>query len=86
MAEDKLYLVPKPVVQDFTFGPETAAVFDDMLDRSVPMYGEIQRMIAELVGDFAVDGTNIVDLGCSTCRDVPRAGAAGQGRAVRRHR
>lgn len=68
MPEDRLYLVPKPVIQDFAFGPETAAVFDDMLDRSVPLYSEIQRMIAELVTDFAVDGTNIVDLGCSTCR------------------
>jgi tRNA (cmo5U34)-methyltransferase len=68
MAEDKLYLVPKPVVQDFSFGPETAAVFDDMLERSVPLYPEIQRMIGELVADFAVDGTNVVDLGCSTCR------------------
>jgi tRNA (cmo5U34)-methyltransferase len=68
MPEDKLYLVPKPVIQDFTFGPETAAVFDDMLERSVPMYAEIQRMIGELVSDFAVDGTNVIDLGCSTCR------------------
>jgi tRNA (cmo5U34)-methyltransferase len=68
MLQDKLYLAPKPVVQDFSFGPETAAVFDDMLERSVPMYAEIQRMIGELVADFAVDGTNIVDLGCSTCR------------------
>ena len=68
MREDKLFLVPKPVVHDFNFGPETAAVFDDMLERSVPMYAEIQRMIAELVSDFAIDGTNVVDLGCSTCR------------------
>jgi tRNA (cmo5U34)-methyltransferase len=39
-----------------------------MLERSVPLYPEIQRMIGELVADFAVDGTNVVDLGCSTCR------------------
>ena len=44
-----------------------ADTFDDMLDRSVPFYAEIQRMITELVGDFAVDGTNVYDLGCSTC-------------------
>jgi tRNA (cmo5U34)-methyltransferase len=37
-----------------------------MLDRSVPGYREIQRMICELAGDFAVDGTNVYDLGCST--------------------
>ncbi len=29
-------------------------------------YQEIQRMIAELASDFATDGTNIYDLGCST--------------------
>ena len=67
MGEDRLYIVPKPVVPDFNFGPETAAVFDDMLKRSVPFYPEIQRMIGELVADFAVEQTNVYDLGCSTC-------------------
>jgi tRNA (cmo5U34)-methyltransferase len=67
MGEDRLYAVPKPLVSDFTFGNETAVVFDDMLHRSVPFYDEIQRMIAEVVSDFAADGTNVYDLGCSTC-------------------
>lgn len=67
MAEDRLYVVPRQVVSDFSFGTETAAVFDDMLPRSVPFYSEIQRMIAEMAADFAVDGTNVYDLGCSTC-------------------
>jgi tRNA (cmo5U34)-methyltransferase len=53
-------------VTDFTFDANTTAVFDDMLHRSVPFYDEIQRMLTELVGDFAVDGTNVYDLGCST--------------------
>jgi tRNA (cmo5U34)-methyltransferase len=53
-------------VADFTFGEKVASVFDDMLDRSVPFYHEIQRMIAEMATDFAVEGTNIYDLGCST--------------------
>jgi tRNA (cmo5U34)-methyltransferase len=65
--KDRLFAVPKPLVSDFDFGTGTAAVFDDMLGRSVPFYGEIQRMITELVSDFAVDGTNVYDLGCSTC-------------------
>lgn len=55
------------MVPDFNFGPDTAAVFDDMLNRSVPFYAEIQRMIAEIVADIAVDRTNVYDLGCSTC-------------------
>ncbi len=37
-----------------------------MLDRSVPFYQEIQRMIAEMATDFAAPGTNVYDLGCST--------------------
>ena len=45
---------------------EVASVFDDMLVRSIPFYEEIQRMILEMVQDFAVDGTQIYDLGCST--------------------
>ena len=67
MPEDRLFVVPKPFVSDFNFGRETAEVFDDMLNRSVPFYAEIQRMIAEIATDFAVPGTNIYDLGCSTC-------------------
>jgi tRNA (cmo5U34)-methyltransferase len=34
--------------------------------RSVPFYGEIQRMSGEIAADFAVEGSNLYDLGCST--------------------
>ncbi|HWK99040.1 MAG TPA: carboxy-S-adenosyl-L-methionine synthase CmoA, partial [Parapedobacter sp.] len=40
--------------------------FDDMVERSVPYYSEIQRMIIEQVCEFAVPDTNVYDLGCST--------------------
>ncbi|HYU35756.1 MAG TPA: carboxy-S-adenosyl-L-methionine synthase CmoA [Thermoanaerobaculia bacterium] len=63
---DKIFAVPRPRIDDFNFGEETAVVFDDMLGRSVPFYDEIQRMVGELAGDFASEGTNIYDLGCST--------------------
>jgi tRNA (cmo5U34)-methyltransferase len=53
-------------VADFSFGEKVASVFDDMLDRSVPFYQEMQRMIAEMGADFATEGTNVYDLGCST--------------------
>jgi tRNA (cmo5U34)-methyltransferase len=53
-------------VSDFDFGEATAAVFDDMLDRSVPAYRELQRMIGELAATFAEPATRIYDLGCST--------------------
>ncbi|WP_237488139.1 carboxy-S-adenosyl-L-methionine synthase CmoA [Hufsiella ginkgonis] len=53
-------------VSDFKFGAKVASVFDDMVSRSVPYYGEIQRMIAELAADRVQPGTDIYDLGCST--------------------
>jgi tRNA (cmo5U34)-methyltransferase len=66
-AADRLFATPRHRLEDFNFGKETAAVFDDMLDRSVPFYAEIQRLVAELAADFAAEGTAIYDLGCSTC-------------------
>lgn len=65
-AKDEVFRHPEKNVADFAFGEKVASVFDDMLLRSVPFYEEIQRMIAELAADFAVDGTNVYDLGCST--------------------
>jgi tRNA (cmo5U34)-methyltransferase len=53
-------------VSDFKFGAQVARVFDDMVNRSVPYYGEIQRMIAELAADRVVEGSYVYDLGCST--------------------
>jgi len=64
---DTVFATLRPRVDDFSFNKQVTAVFDDMLDRSVPFYQEIQRMVAELVVDFAQPGTNVYDLGCSTC-------------------
>jgi tRNA (cmo5U34)-methyltransferase len=64
---DRLFAAPRPRIEDFDFGRETAVVFDDMLERSVPLYEEQQRMVGELAADFATDGSRLYDLGCSTC-------------------
>src|ERR1041385_488367 len=64
--KDEVFKERLKSVADFAFGEKVASVFDDMLLRSVPFYEEMQRMIAELSADFAVDGTNVYDLGCST--------------------
>ncbi len=64
--KDVVFNQPLDAIADFNFGEKVASVFDDMLDRSVPFYGEVQRMITEMAVDFAVEGTNIYDLGCST--------------------
>jgi len=64
--KDRVFSDKLEEVADFHFGEKVASVFDDMLDRSVPFYQEIQRMIGEMAGDFTVEGTNCYDLGCST--------------------
>ena len=66
MPKDKLFKQRQPIIKDFNFGKQTAVVFDDMLDRSVPFYAEVQRMMSEIAADFAVEGTHLYDLGCST--------------------
>lgn len=53
-------------VSDFKFGTTVVNVFDDMVNRSVPFYEEMQRMISELAADHALPGTVVYDLGCST--------------------
>jgi len=65
-ARDEIFRDNRGEVSDFNFGKPVADVFDDMLERSVPFYAEVQRMIGEMACDFAVAGTNIYDLGCST--------------------
>jgi tRNA (cmo5U34)-methyltransferase len=66
MSKDTLFQDKREFINDFDFGKNTAQVFDDMLNRSVPFYSEIQRMIAEIANYFAVKNTNLYDLGCST--------------------
>lgn len=66
MSKDEIFKENTPIIADFHFGKKVALVFDDMLERSVPFYREVQRMIVEMAVDFAVEGTNIYDLGCST--------------------
>ncbi len=65
-ARDKVFEFKDRQVSDFKFDKTVVSVFDDMVSRSVPFYDEMQRMSAELAADFAVDGTNVYDIGCST--------------------
>jgi len=62
--KDKVFLKNRKY-GDFCFDKNVATVFDDMLNRSVPMYQEIQRQISHLVNYFASEDKNIYDLGCS---------------------
>jgi len=66
MNKDELFKEPQEQMGDFCFGEKVVSVFDDMVSRSVPFYYEIQRMISEMAKDFATEGSNVYDLGCST--------------------
>jgi tRNA (cmo5U34)-methyltransferase len=66
MGKDEVFRDEIEKASDFKFGANVARVFDDMVNRSVPFYGEIQRMMAELAADYAKEGTDVYDLGCST--------------------
>ena len=65
-ARDQVFSDGKNTVGDFVFNDKVAAVFDDMVSRSVPFYDEIQRMITEIALDYATPGSRVYDLGCST--------------------
>lgn len=63
---DKIFHEARPAIGDFKFDRTVVTVFDDMVTRSVPYYVEIQRMLVEMVRDFAVPDSAVYDLGCST--------------------
>jgi len=67
---DRIYRSKLNKIKPFAFDEATADVFDDMLDRSIPWYGELQRFIALLTERFYVDGTYFYDIGCSTGNSI----------------
>jgi tRNA (cmo5U34)-methyltransferase len=76
MAKDRIFAQKTQAVADFNFGASTAEVFEDMLDRSIPLYREMQRMMGEVAAEFAVEGTNVYDLGCSNGVTLETLGTA----------
>jgi len=69
----------------FTFDDKVATVFADMIGRSVPGYGETLKMVELLAHQYAQQGTNLYDLGCSLgaatmalSRGIRAGGAAGK--------
>ena len=56
----------KPIKKQFEFDAEVAAVFDDMLERSVPFYKESQKITQFFTHKNLSEGGVVYDLGCST--------------------
>ncbi|MDR2213504.1 MAG: carboxy-S-adenosyl-L-methionine synthase CmoA [Pseudomonadales bacterium] len=63
-ARDTIYQHDAPVTS-FVFDAKVAAVFTDMIERSVPGYGSIINMISAFAQRYAQRGSRCYDLGCS---------------------
>lgn len=61
---DNIFASPQ-AKSDFVFDEKVAAVFNDMINRSVPGYATILSMIGVLSARYGTPGSNIYDLGCS---------------------
>jgi tRNA (cmo5U34)-methyltransferase len=65
MNEDRIYIDEKRGDEPFRFDASVAAVFPDMLRRSIPGYAASLEAIGSLAARYVRDGTNCYDLGCS---------------------
>jgi SAM-dependent methyltransferase len=63
--QDNLFRNGKGPVK-FEFNEQVASVFDDMLDRSVPLYNECRNLTVSWCRRLARPQSCIYDLGCST--------------------
>jgi tRNA (cmo5U34)-methyltransferase len=70
MQKDEIFLTGQHKVGSFEFNQDVAQVFDDMVDRSIPSYHEIHRMLLDIFSRLPALRTEekivITDLGCST--------------------
>jgi tRNA (cmo5U34)-methyltransferase len=64
MKQDKVF--SKPIEKQFEFDEQIAAVFDDMLKRSVPFYEEAMALTKRFALAYLKEGGRLYDLGCST--------------------
>ena len=62
---DRLFADASGATADFVFDEAVAAVFPDMITRSVPGYPAIINTIQLLAERYAQPHTSLVDLGCS---------------------
>jgi tRNA (cmo5U34)-methyltransferase len=65
VSKDAIYATPQEHIVDFAFDERVASVFPDMIRRSVPGYGDIISLLGLFAEQYARDGSNLYDLGCS---------------------
>ncbi len=61
---DKVF--DKQIDKQFEFDEQIASVFDDMLNRSVPFYTEVIKLITDMGAKILDENDKVYDLGCST--------------------
>jgi tRNA (cmo5U34)-methyltransferase len=62
---DSIYAQPRDGIAGFVFDENVAAVFPDMIRRSVPGYAEVIGLTGVAATQYARAGTQCYDLGCS---------------------
>jgi tRNA (cmo5U34)-methyltransferase len=60
----------QPIKKQFEFDADVAAVFDDMLQRSVPFYKEVIQLTSRFAALYTKEGGRVYDLGCSTASQL----------------
>ncbi len=65
MVKDTIYSEKYGSVPPFEFNSKVVDVFDDMINRSVPLYSESIRRMAQLTEAYYTEQSVIFDLGCS---------------------
>ncbi|WP_299794582.1 carboxy-S-adenosyl-L-methionine synthase CmoA [uncultured Shewanella sp.] len=64
-SQDTIYAQAYENISDFRFDEKVAGVFNDMIRRSVPGYGQIIGTLGDFANKFVSKDSNIYDLGCS---------------------
>ncbi len=65
LTADRLYATPHDPLSRFVFDEQVAAVFSDMIRRSVPGYADILHMLSLITRRYAQPDSQLYDLGCS---------------------
>ncbi len=65
MSKDTIYQHMQSTT-DFSFNDQVAEVFDDMVNRSVPLYSTVIDAIAQMLNRKQLEQLTVYDLGCAT--------------------
>ena len=82
--KDTIYAAPMDLVDAFCFDEHVVAVFDDMMQRSVPSYAEFLKCV-HMVASQLPDNAIVYDLGCSLGSASLQVLAAAGERGVQMH-